>query len=1260
MHDNHHHEEHGHVYYHTWQDIDEAKPLYLETVISHLGQALAAIVTPDTPAYRAQAAKIAQAVRELDGVELPIYVDSELDPWEPPDENLIILGNLVDNPYLGPLYAQHYVAADRFYPGKGGHVLRTIHDPWGVGLNGILVGGSDIRGVAASAELLVERLELDEEGVVLPQLLEIELGPEVLAKVPDLALEPDQALIDQQMAAARTMLETSAHGGITDPLGRAGFLYYLTGKVGWAEVFKRLAFLMYEDFQSGREQYGGAWGMDADFRLHRMMPAWDLVEEAPIFTDEDRLAITRIYAQFIVDCIPHADAAVRDRKVRHNHTTYAALGLLYAAQYYGKYYDLHQADDWLFVADECFMPQAQGWRPVEDSNGYQWLTLYHMAKYALARPYMEYFESGNLRRGVELALASLDSLGYQASYGDTRDPFGWESEWPLLTLAAWYHGDGRYQWVAEHPGALALPDRRRGDDGRHQRAPAQAKQEPRVMGIGPISGHNAGVEPVEPRDAIGVTKVPMDRRFFLSTGGPEVLPLERSFDKLAFRGGLSTDDEYLLLDGISTGGHRHYDGNSFIRLTALGRIWLADCDYYCSTPNFHNGVLPLRDGLTTGIRPFTESDLVVDLSTTAFTRTAVRDYAGCDWERNVLWRKGRCFLVADVMRARSQGDYDFRALWRVLGEVTTEGSTLTVAQQDRRLDIANADGAALALKVDELTSSNWKPYTYAQPLVRVLQQDRSARLQTGESVTLLNLLRPRLEEDPPAESRRLGAGSVLVRDEAGLAWLGVHLPGEVSTEIGTDAEAWWVGEMGFAFANGSTLQCEDLSVRADRSLSLEVDMQQMEAVVIADYATLLTVDLPAAVGVMVDGVGRPVREVEEGVSFTVPEGRHVITFLCTDDQMSPALSTTLEAMWAQAEAVGPVVGESKKAAQSPAWTVTGGADCTALTTVDTPEGARLLAGDAHGGVRLLTGDGRVLWTTHVDGKVTAVGSADFGGDGLALVVGSGAGLVTALDLQGAALWQFRVPFYKRDGIVRVLLRGDINGDGRDEVIVGAENWHYYALDRRGQFLWKFESVHASTAGAVADVDGDGSLELVAGTEYYWWSGVGADGKQKWQHNTVYGPGAAAVATVPDGSGKRLVAFGCVDGTVQVVRPPREQGPDKRAEVAFVLRTGDRITGLAGGEANLLVASANNSVYAVGVDGGIRWRARLADTPRYLWESNGRVVVLGDGGSLTVLDGEGQVVRAADLGGDVRPASYLAAEGLVVGGRPGGMLQAWKA
>src|SRR5690606_9703216 len=103
-----------------------------------------------------------------------------------------------------------------------------------------------------------------------------------------------------------------------------------------------------------------------------------------------------------------------------------------------------------------------------------------------------------------------------------------------------------------------------------------------------------------------------------------------------------------------------------------------------------------------------------------------------------------------------------------------------------------------------------------------------------------------------------------------------------------------------------------------------------------------------------------------------------------------------------------------------------------------------------------------------------------------------------------------------------------------EIIAGAENWHYYALTAEGQKLWQFESVHASAAGAVADLDNDGKLELVAATEYYWWFGVENQGQKKWQHNTVQSPGVTHVAVARQADGSYFTAFGCRDGSIQVV------------------------------------------------------------------------------------------------------------------------------
>src|SRR5690606_17732943 len=293
--------------------------------------------------------------------------------------------------------------------------------------------------------------------------------------------------------------------------------------------------LMYKDFQKGREQYGGPWGMDADFRLPLLMPAWDLVEEAPIFSDEERLQITHIFGQFVEDAVPHAADAVKHRRTRHHHWTFAALGLLFSAQYFGKYYGVREADDWLYVADECFVPQCHSARSHENSNGYQWLTLSHALTYALARPYPAFFDEGHVRTICDLALVSLDNLGWQASYGDTNNIDGWGTEFPILAAAAWYYRDGRYAWTLQRTAY---------DPGFG-------------IGVRGLGAYRADVEPVEPSELTGVVWLPLDRTFYESFDGDTVLPWAAAYDKVAFRRDFAPQSEYLLLDGMAVGGHKH-------------------------------------------------------------------------------------------------------------------------------------------------------------------------------------------------------------------------------------------------------------------------------------------------------------------------------------------------------------------------------------------------------------------------------------------------------------------------------------------------------------------------------------------------------------------------------------------------------------------------------------------------------------------------------------------------------------------------------
>lgn len=1223
-----------HTTYNSWRDIDRAKPLFLETPFVENGTATAVIITPERPAYLAQARKIQQAIFARTGVQLDLLYDTACDPWQPAATHQILLGNLMDNAVVAPLYHRNYIAADAHYPGIGGHVLRTVHDPWGTGCNVILAGGSDVAGVTTSVERLLAALQQDESKLWVPALLDVDLTPEFLARFPELTAEPDAAFREQEMAQAQEMLETGAHGGITDPLGRAGFYYYVTGKTGWAELFKSLAFLMYEDFQKGREQYGGAWGMDADFRLSTMLPAWDLVEEAPVFTDEERLQITRIYAQFIEDAIPHAADAVQHRRTRHNHWTYAALGLLFSAQYFDRYYGVNEADEWLYVADECFVPQCHTARSHENSNGYQWLTLSHALKYALMRPYPAFFEEGHVRTICDLAIDSMDNLGFQSSYGDTRNIEGWGTEFPILAAAAWYYDEGRYAWMLE---------RSVYDTGFR-------------IGVRTLGTHRTDIEAIEPTELTGARLVPLDPTFHNSFDGDEVLPADAAYDKVVFRQSFDSESEYLLLDGLAVGGHKHYDCNALIRLTALGRIWLTDGDYYCSAPNFHNGVLPLANGETTAMPPFTWCDFVVDLPNSGFSRTTVKDYGGTDWERNILWRKGRYFLVIDAMRAHADSDYDFRGLWRVIGETSLDGQQLTVRQQDRQLDLINLNEAALSTTIDTYSTAHWETYEHAEPTITILRQNHSCTLGKDDVAMMINILHPHYEEAPALAARHIGQGSVLIEETEGLAWLGVRTHEPLTSPCQTDAKILTVTLSECSLVQATYFGCStdsDANItgprlfEAEHPVDIAFDWGRGQGTVTATLPTLLTFYDLDADAVMVDGFGRALRRSENMATFSVPPGQHTIAFVgyrsaAVASQVDKALTAAWDraATSTDAQAAEVTTTAASTAITTPAWQLS---DATFTAVAPIGDDA-LVAGTEDGTVMLIGSDGTVTWQQQVDGPVTQIASASLGEIGTGIAVGTSAATVTLFTQAGDPLWTYAVPFYKRIGIVRTLVAADLNGDGVDEIIVGAENWHHYVLDQQGNKLWHFESVHASTATAVADIDNDGQPEVIAATEYNWWFAVSNQGEKRWQHNTIQGMGVTHVTTARQTDGTSLVAFGCRDGTVQIV--------DEMGKLKFVLRTADTVTGLSAadidgdGAEELLVASAMQNTYAVNAAGEILWRYGNDAPPTHLHVTTANdepvIWVAEQSGDLITLNRNGKATPIVTLGEAATAITFLPA------------------
>ncbi|MCX6898495.1 MAG: PQQ-binding-like beta-propeller repeat protein [Verrucomicrobia bacterium] len=1184
------------------RDLTKVKPLFLETPLVAGGRAVAAIVTPAK--YRDIAGRLQSRIHELTGADVPVLDDASLADaqgrWNAAgiarrSRSLIALGNFETNRLLPLLYARFYTAVDAFYPGQGGHALHTIHDPWGNGHNIIVAGGSDDDGVRAAADALLAELSKRTEGkdLSLPRLMQLKLSPALLKAMPVLNRKPDEKAIAQAVTKAKEAFARGQHTGVTGHLYDAGFNYYRSGNDGYAELFKRLARLMIEIYRSKPTTYGGPWGMDADFNSMQVIAAWDLVEESPVFTDAERLEVTRIIAEYACYLETFGNFQGTSRQhIRHNHNTFPALGVLFAADYFGKYYRVAEAARWLATADACFQPQALSFKAQEDSNGYQWLTVGHLMRYALARPDHTYFANGNARRTLDLAVSTMDNLGFQSAFGDVGGWRGWASEVPLWNIGTWYFREPSFRWAVEQE--RAVQPYARITIGGYETASSQASA---------------------PKGFDGMRVFPIERKFYdywapPATNGVEKLwlaPLEQTYEKVSFRGGFDPQQPYLLLDGIGCGGHRHYDGNSLVRYSERGREWFADGDYIKALPKFHTSVLVFRDGQSSTLPPFCALETHADLPSAGFARSTVRNYGAADWSRNLVWLKGRCFVAIDSLKARAADEYSFRTVWHTLGEPKIEGSRFTVEQNGERCVIENLDGARLKLTDDESLGKNWSGYTNAQPVVRILQQIAGRKMKAGESHHFLNVFGA-----SPFTSARASDTSVLVSAGGETTLVGVT-DGKrcvVAPGIETDAALFALRPSGFSLAKATTLVAGGRTLfRANAPVAVEFDAGTGRTVV------------ESAVRVTIALAGESERNVAPGRQEFAVSGLAVISL----PTAAPA-----KVKMAAGVAHAPQLPVRWKFSSAPFT-------CIAAADLDGDKKSETVGGASDGRVCCVGADGKQRWEFKAPSAVKAIWAGDLGGDGGRVVAaGLADGSVCLLDATGKQLWSHAFPYYKRKPVVAVVFAADLNGDGRKAIIAGTESWHFYALDRGGNELWHYESVHGSTCGVAADLDGDGKQEVIAGTEYYWWHAITPDGKRRWGYSTRTGPHANCVAAGDLGGGKRAVVFGGADGNLHVL------GADGKP--LWLFNTGDEVTGVAVASGRVYATSMSFNLYALDGDGKQLWRRDRGDVLRGLALIGSKLAVGGEDGRVAVFSSEGVLRGEAKLDAPVTQLSAVDLDG----------------
>ncbi len=676
--------------------ITRLKSLQIETTLVHDGKAAAVIVAPAGEICDKAVATIQAKVKTLSGVDLPHGPDT------PPIEkilaeyNIIALGNMATNRLIQHLYLKGYSFLDLKWPGKGGCALQSLHDPLRTGKNVILVGGSDLAGVEKAASVLTDRLTAGNP-LQIGWTLDIRLGEGL--DLPGFSIDHVNEATYSWQDSWRGQWHPD-HGkskGIGrqpstffgwNPISIAGALYYMTGKKEYVDAFKSMVFFD-PKHTPGRLLTDDAFDDPRDplvknyhYRAHMMDLIWDLIEESPHFSDEERLFITNKLLEHQLHYDPDHSYS---KSNPDRHGAYHMLSIYTGSRYFQKSYPNP-------VWDRRIENVRKGFRSfINDPTWGERDTLEWVS--TSIGPVVDFFLLDGPEEFVDTHTAktmfgALDIL----FTGNPNDLYTRYTSVGLLHKASFLLNDLRYAWMARRLGF---------DFG--------------VFRIGQSFWPAGDIPAAPPADMIGAVKACQVAKTDWENSGKAV-PHDESFQIAVYRSGTGPEDDYLLFDGFAGLGRDSYHLAAIRELRLFGRKVLTGEE---------NDVDVLFNGMVEPAVPraaalkcsFGEAGI-------AYLHTQVPNLPGSSWDRQVLVIPGEALLVADEVMASQAGDFDVGITWRF----------------GARLQPLSEAGSHVMTRNRIKALTSWLPYK--QTGDSTVEQAAFLPLANGDKTTALNLFVP--------------------------------------------------------------------------------------------------------------------------------------------------------------------------------------------------------------------------------------------------------------------------------------------------------------------------------------------------------------------------------------------------------------------------------------------------------------------------------------------------------------------------------------
>jgi len=235
--------------------------------------------------------------------------------------------------------------------------------------------------------------------------------------------------------------------------------------------------------------------------------------------------------------------------------------------------------------------------------------------------------------------------------------------------------------------------------------------------------------------------------------------------------------------------------------------------------------------------------------------------------------------------------------------------------------------------------------------------------------------------------------------------------------------------------------------------------------------------------------------------------------------------------------------------------------------------------------------------------------------------------------------------YPTDEVVWDLAAGDIDGDGKSELVVASQDKNVYLLTRRGDLLWRYAARAAVYTVALADLEGDGQGEVIAGSDDNNIYALNSDGRLLWRYTTGSRV-TEVVAQDLDGDGSQEILAGSWDEYLYLL------GSDGELCWQSFLGAGAtniRVTDLqTDGQREIIVASEEGGVTALTSGGERLWSYEAGGYIREIdiYDFEGKKIVVGSSeGGLYLLSSEGQLLQQHDVGSSIPALGVTNIDGL---------------